>query len=296
MPRLEYLHLVDQTIFEQPLSLNNPSVEELPSVPLPHLVTLQLFGTTYDCTTLLSHISLSSSVDLEIHCIGVETIPEIQALMDFVKNNFARSSAIDNTSLGVRLDASASELSLNVDIISDMEPKRLLSLGMYPRVAEFFEGHVSTVCPIIFDSIPAAATKRLDMRSKFSISPDAWTYVLHRMTEVRVLDVSFAGAVNLSHVLGSYTANTSSFVAKQLRSLTFSGVSFTCKTSQQFQFHEALLECLQRRSNGDQRVKNLNFHSCSDVGATVPPHFRKVAYKVQWDQEPEEDTMMLSDY
>ena len=297
MPRLEYLHLVDQPIFEQPLPLNNAPVEELPSVPLPHLTTLQLFGTTYDCTTLVSHITLSSFVDLEIHCTALETVPQVQALMDFVKENFARSSAIYNSSLlSVRMNASASELSLGVDTISDTGTKRLVSLGMYPKVVDFFEGRVSTVCPIIFDSIPAAATKRLDIRSGFSITADAWSYVLNRMREVRVIDASFAGAVNLSHVLGPRTASTPSFLAEQLRSLTFSGVSFTHKTSQQLGFHEALLECLQKRCNGDQRIKNLNFHSCSEVGASIPPQFRKVAHKVRWDQEQEEDmALMLSD-
>jgi len=296
MPRLEYLHLVDQTIFEQPLPLNNTPAEELPSVSLPHLVTLQLFGTTYDCTTLVSHITLSSFVDLEIYCTGVENVPEIQALMDFVKDNFARSSAIENSSLlSVRMNADTRELSVNVDILSDMKPKHLVSLGIYPTVMGFFEGCISTVCPIIFDSIPAAATKRLDMRSEFSISTDAWTHVLRRMTQVRVLDARFAGAVNLSHVLGSRIANTPLFVANQLRSLTFSGVSFTHRTSQQLRFHEALLGCLQKRSDGDQRIKNLNFHSCSEVGASVSPQFRKVAHKVQWDQELEENVMMLFD-
>lgn len=295
MPRLEYLHLVDHTIFEHSLPLNNGSAEELPSVPLPHLTALQLFGTTHDCTTLLSHITLSSSVDLKIHCTGVETIPEVQALMDFVKDNFVRSSAINTSSLNVRMDADAGKLSVDVDIISDAKPKPLISLGLYPRVMEFFDRGVSTVCPIIFDSIPAAAIKRLDMRSKFPISADAWTYVLNRMTEVRVLNASFAGAVDLSHVLGHCTPSTPSLVAKQLRSLTFSGVSFKHKTSQQRRFYEALLESLQNRSNGDLRVKILNFHSCSDVDSNVPSQFRKVAHKVQWDKDPEDDMMMLSD-
>ena len=296
MPRLEYLHLVDQTIFDQPVPLINASAEELPSVPLPHLATLQLFGTTYDCTTLLSHVILSSFVDLEIHCTGVENVPEIQTLMDFVKDNFARSSTINNSPpLSVRTNAGAGELSVHVDVVSDMEPKRIVSLGMYPRVVEFFESRISTVFPIIFDSIPAAATKRLDVRSKFPISTEAWTYVLDRMSEVRVLDACFAGAVNLAHVLGSPIQNTTSFFGKQLRSLTFSGVSFTYKTSQQLRFYEVLLECLQKRSNGDHRIKDLNFHSCSDVKATVPPQFRKVAHTVRWDQESEVDLMMLSD-
>jgi hypothetical protein len=295
MPRLEYLHLVDQTIFEQPIPSNYVSSEELSSVPLPHLATLQLFGTTYDCTTLLSHITLSSFVDLEIHCTGVENVPEIQALMDFVKDNFARSGAIDNSSpLSVRTNADAGELSVNVDMVADTVPKRLLSLGVYPRVVEFFESRVSTVLPIIFDSIPAAATKRLDVRSKFPISTEAWTRVLNRMSEVRVLDTCFAGAVNLAHVLGSPIDDAPSFFAKQLGSLTFSGVSFTHKTSQQLRFYEVLLDCLQKRSNGDHRIKNLNFHSCSDVKATVPSQFRKVAHTVRWDQDLEEDLMMLS--
>lgn len=291
MPRLEHLDLCDQTIFDQPLPLNNVSVEDLPSVSLPHLVALRLFGTTYDCITLVSHITLSSSVELEIHCTGVETVPEIRTLMDFVRDNFARSSVIDSSSLGVHMDARQSELSLKVEMISGMKPKSLVSLRMYPRVMEFFEGRVSTVCPIIFDSIPAAVTKRLDIRSRFSISADAWTYVLNRMTQVSVLDASFAGAIDLSHVLGSSTTNAPSFVAKQLESLKFSGVSFTCKTSQQLPFHEALLGCLQKRSDGDQRIKNLNFYSCSDLDAKAPSQFRKVAQKVEWDEE--EDTMML---
>jgi len=113
------------------------------------------------------------------------------------------------------------------------------------------------------------------------------------MSEVRVLDVYFAGAANLSHTLGSRIENTPSFVAKQLKSLTLSGVSFMHPTSQQVRFHTALLECLQKRSDGDQRIKNLNFHSCSDVGGSVAPLFRKVAHKVRWDQESEEDLMML---
>jgi hypothetical protein len=296
MPHLEYLHLVDQTIFEQPLPLINTSVEELPSVPLPHLATLQLFGTAYDCTTLVSHLSLSSFVDLAIHCTRIENIPQIQTIMGFVKDNFARSDVIDNSSpLSVRMSAGTGELSVDVDMVSGSESKRLVSLGMYPRVVEFFESRVSTVCPIIFDSIPAAETRRLDLRSKFPVSTEAWTYVLNRMSQVRVLDACFAGAVDLSHVLGSHAANTPSFVAKQLRSLTFSGVSFTHKTSEQLRFHEALLDCLQKRTAGDQRIQNLNFHSCSDVGANVPPQFRKVAHNVRWDQDLEEDLMMLSD-
>jgi len=295
MPLLEYLHLVDQTIFEQPLPLNNTPVEDFPPVSLPHLVTLQLFGTAYDCTTIVSHIVPSSFVDLEIHCTAVETIAETQVLMGFVKDNFARSSTLSDSSLSVRMNAGPGELSVNVDVISDMKSNRIVSLGMYPRIAEFFDRRISTVCPIIFDSLPAAATKRLDVRSKFSISADAWTHVLNQMSQVRVLDAYFAGAVNLSHVLGSRIPNTSSFVAKQLKSLTFSGVSFAQKTSRQVRFHEVLLECLQDRSDGDQRIKNLNFHSCSDVGSSVAPQFRKVAHKVRWDQEPEEDLMMLSD-
>ena len=295
MPLLEYLHLVDQTIFEQPLPLNNTPAEEFPPVSLPHLVTLQLFGTAYDCTTIVSHIVPSSFVDLEIHCTAVESVAETQVLMDFVKGNFARSSTLSNSSLSVRMNAGLGELSVNVDVISDMKSNRIVSLGMYPRVGEFFERRASTVCPIIFDSIPAAATRRLDVRSKFSISTEAWTRVLNRMSEVRVIDAYFAGAVNLSHALGSRTADTASFVAKQLKSLTVSGVSFTHKTSEQVRLHEALLDCLQKRSEGDQRIKNLNFHSCSDVGGSIGLQFRKVAQKVRWDQESEEDLMMLSD-
>jgi hypothetical protein len=302
MPRLEYLHLVDQTIFEKPLLLNNTPVEELPSVPLPHLATLQLFGTAYDCTTVVSHVTPSSFVDLEVHCTDVENVSEVQVLMDFVKDNFVRSSTIDVSSLSVRMNADAGELSVHVDAISDAKPKRLVSLGMYPRVVEFFERRVSAVCPIIFDSVPAAATKRLDVRSKYSISTDAWTHILNRMSEVRVLHACFAGAVNLSHVLGSCTTNNPScttsnppFTAKQLTSLRLSGVSFTHKTSRELQFHEALLECLQKRSDGDQRITNLDFHSCSDVGASIAPQFRKVAHKVRWDQDSDEDLMMLSD-
>lgn len=295
MPRLEYLHLVDQTIFEQPLPLNNAPAELLSSVPLPHLATLQLFGTAYDCTTIVSHIIPSSFVDLEIHCTGVESVSEVQVLMDFVGNNFSRSKTIDDSSLlSVRMDAGMGELSVNVDTISQGQSNRILSLGMYPKVQEFFERRASIVCPIIFDAIPAAPTKRLDVRSKFSISSDAWTRILNRMSEVRVLDAYFAGAVDLSHVLGSRIADTPSFVAKQLKSLTLSGVSFTHRTSQQVRFHEALLECLQKRSDGDERIENLIFHSCSDIGASVAPLFRKAAHKVRWDQESEEDLMMLS--
>jgi len=296
MPLLESLHLVDQTIFEQPLPLTNAPVEEFSSVSLPHLTTLQLFGTAYDCTTIVSHISSSSYVDLEIHCTNVESVSEVQALMDFVKVNFARSAVIDDSSLlSVRMGVSVGELSINIDVISDMKPKRIVSLGMYSRIAEFFEGSASTLCPIIFDSIPAAATRRLDVRSKFSINEDAWTHVLNRMSEVRVLDASFAGAVNLSHVLGSPIANAPSFVAKRLKSLTFSGVSFMHKTSQHVRFHAALLQCLRQRSDGDQRIGKLNFHSCSDVGGSIPPQFRKVAHKVRWDQESEDDLTMLLD-
>jgi len=294
MPLLEYLHLVDQTIFEQPVPLKNAPVEEFPSVSLPHLTALQLFGKAYDCTTIVSHVTLSSFVDLEIHCTDVESVSEVQVLADFVKGNFARSSTIhDSSLLSVRMNAGVGELSVSVDSISDKESKRIVSLGMYPRIVEFFERRASTVFPIILNSIPAAATKRLDVRSKFSISPEAWTHILNRMSEVRVLDAYFAGAVNLSHVLGSCSANTPSPVAKQLKSLTFSGVSFTHKTSQQVRFHEALLGCLQERSDGDQRIKNLNFHSCSDVGGSVGLQFRKVAHKVRWDQESEEDLMAL---
>ena len=295
MPNLEYLHLVDQTIFEQPLPLDNTPVEPLPSVPLPHLATLQLFGTAYDCTTIVSHITPSSFVDLEIHCTAVESVSEVQTLLDFVKNNFARSNTIDTSSpLSVRMDAGMGELSVSVDAISGGKSNRIVSLGMYPKVLEFFERRTSTLCPIIFDAIPAAATKRLDVRSKFSINADAWTHILNRMSEVRVLEAYFAGAVNLSHALGSRVANTPSFVAKQMKSLTLSGVSFTHRTSQQVRFHEALLECLQKRSDGDERIKTLNFHSCSDVGGTIAPQFRKVAHKVRWDQESEEDLMMLT--
>jgi len=295
MPLLEYLHLVDQTIFEQPLPLNYATPEPVPSVPLPHLASLQLFGTAYDCTTIVSHIIPSSSVDLEVHCTAVESVSEVQTLMDFVKDNFARSGIVDDSSLlSVRMNAGPGELSVNVDFVSDGQPTRIVSLGMYPRITDFFERRTSDVCPIIFDAIPVAPTKRLDIRSKFSISADAWTHVLNRMSEVRVLDAYFAGAVNLSHVLGARIADTPSLVAKQLRSLTLSGVSFMQKTSQQARFHEALLECLQKRSDGDQRIKNLNFHSCSDVGGSIGAQFRKVAHKVRWDQESEEDLMVLS--
>jgi len=295
-PLLEFLHLVDQTIFEQPLPLTNAPVEEFLPVSLPHLATLQLFGTAYDCTTITSHIIPSSFVDLEIHCTQVETVAQVQRLMNFVKDNFARDATIDNSSaLSVRMGAGVGELSVNIDAISKLGSRRVVSLGMYPRVAEFFERRASIVCPIIFDSIPAAATKRLDVRSKFSISEDAWTHVLNRMSEVRVLDAYFAGAVNLSHVLGSHIPDTSSFVAKKLKLLTFSGVSFLHKTSHQARFHDALLECLQNRSDGDQRIENLNFHSCSDVGGNVATQFRKVAHKVRWDRESEEDLMMLSE-
>ena len=294
MPLLEYLHLVDQTIFDQPIPLNNAPVEELAPVSLPHLVSLQLFGTAYDCTTIVSHITPSSFVDLEIHCTAVESVAEVQVLMAFVKDNFARSSNIDDPSmLNVRINAGPGELSVNVDAISDMKPNRIVSLGMYPRVVEFFERRVSTVFPIISDSIPATATRRLDVRSRFSISVDAWTRVLNQMSELRVLDAYFAGAVNLSHVLGSRTANTPSFVVNQLKGLTFSGVSFAQKTAQQARFYEALLECLQERTEGDHRIKNLNFHSCSDVGSNIATQFRKVAHKLQWDKELEEDLMML---
>jgi len=295
-PRLEYLHLVDQNIFEQPHPLNNTPVEEFPSVSLPHLATLQLFGTAYDCTTIISHIIPSSFVDLEVHCTNVESISQVQVLAGFVRDNFARNGTIDDSSiLSVRMDAGVGEFSVNIDAISNTESRRIVSLGMYPRIAEFFERRASTVCPIIFDSIPAAVTKRLDVRSKCSISEAAWTHVLNRMSEVRVLDAYFAGAVNLSHVLGSRIPDTPSFVAKQLKLLTFSGVSFMHKTSQQVRFHEALLECLRERSDGDQRIENLNFHSCSDVGGSVAPQFRKVAHKVRWDRESEEDLMILSE-
>ena len=295
MPRLEYLHLVDQTIFEQPIPLNNTLVEELPSVPLPHLTTLQLFGTTYDCTTLLSHITFSSFVDLEIHCHRVETVPQVQTLVDFVKDNFSRSGSIDKSPLSVRMNACTGELSFDVDLVSNAERKRLVSLGMHSEVPGFFEGCFSIVSPIIFDSIPVAATKRLDMRSNISISPDLWAYILNRMTEIRVLKASFNGTIDLSHVLGTRIPDTPWFVAKKLRSLTFSGVSFTHCTSKRSRFHEALLDCLQKRSNGDQRVTNLNFHSYSDVSASLQPQFRKVAHNVGWDQEPEEDMMMVLD-
>lgn len=293
MPRLEYLHLVDQTIFEQPLPLINVPTQDLPSIPLPHLSTLQLFGTVYDCTTIVSHLTPSSFVDLEIHCTDVENVSQVQLLTDFVKENFTRSSTINESLLSARMNTSPSELSLSVDIISGTDSKRVVSLGMYPKVVEFFESRVSTVFPVIFDSIPAAATKRLDIRSKFDISVDAWTYVLNRMSEIRVLHASFAGAVNLSHVLASRIAAIPPFVSKHLKSLTFSGVSFTQKTSQELPFHEAILECLQKRGNGDQRIENVNFHSCSEVGASVPPQFRGVARKVRWDQESEEDLTML---
>jgi hypothetical protein len=296
MPRLEYLHLVDQTIFEQPIPLNNVSIEELPPIPLPHLATLQLYGTAYDCTTIVSHIILSSFVNLEIHCADVEDVSQVQALMNFVKDNFARSDTIDSSSLlNARVNAGVGELSVNFDAISDAKAKRLVSLGMYPKVSEFFETRISAVCPIVLESVPAAATKRLDIRSNFPISTDAWTRILNRMSEVRVLDASLAGAVNLSHVLGSHVTNDPSFLAKKLRSLRFSGVSFVHKTSQQIPFHEALLECLQRRSDGDQRIENLVFHSCSEVGASVSPQFRKVAHKVRWDQELDEDLTVLFD-
>lgn len=294
MPRLEHLRLADQTLFEQPLHLGDGPAEELPSVSLPHLETLQLFGTMYDCTTLVSHLAPSSFVNLAIHCTNVENVSEIRALMDFVKVNFARSSTISNSSLlGVRLDAGAGELTVDVDVISDGKAKHLVSLAMYSRVTEFFESRVSTICPIIFESIPAAITRRLDVRSKYSVSSEAWASILNRMSEVRVLDACFGGAVNLSHVLGTPIAGTPSFIGKQLRSLTFSGVSFTYKTYQRLRFHEVLLESLQKRSDGDHRIQNLNFHSCSDFCATVPPQFRKVAHKVRWDQESEEDSMML---
>jgi hypothetical protein len=49
---------------------------------------------------------------------------------------------------------------------------------------------------------------------------------------------------------------------------------------------------LQKRSDGHQRIKNLNFHSCSDAGASVALQFRKVAHKVRWDQESEEELRM----
>lgn len=294
MPRLEHLRLADQTLFEQPLPFNDPSTEELPSVSLPHLETLQLFGTMYDCTTLVSYLAPSSFVNLAIHCTSVENVSGIRTLMDFVKVNFSRNGTINNSSLlSARLDAGAGELSVNVDVISGRKTKRLVSLAMYSRVTEFFESRVSTICPIIFDSIPAAATRRLDVRSKYSISSEAWTSILNRMSEVRVLDACFDGAVNVSHVLGSPIANTPSFMGKQLKSLTFSGVSFKYKTYQRLRFHEVLLESLQKRSDGDHRIQNLNFHSCSDFGATVPPQFRKVAQKVRWDQESEEDSMVL---
>ena len=294
MPCLEHLHLVDGTIFEQPIPLNNAPAELLPSVFLPHLATLQLFGTAYDCTTIVSHITPSSFVDLEIHCTDIESVSEVQVLLDFVKNDFTwRNTVGDSSLLSIRVDAGMSELSVKVDVISNGRSKRVVSLGMYPRIAEFFETRTSTVCPIIFDAIPSAPTRRLDVRSNFPISAVSWTQVLNRMSEVRALDVYFAGAVDLSHVLGSRTENTPSFVAKQLKSLTFSGVSFMHRTSQQIRFHTALLECLQKRSDGDQRIKNLNFHSCSDVGGSVAPLFRKVAHKLRWDQESEEDLMML---
>ena len=80
-----------------------------------------------------------------------------------------------------------------------------------------------------------------------------------------------------------------------MKLLTFSGVSFMHKTSQHVRFHEALLECLRERSDGDQRIENLNFHSCSDVGGSVAPQFRKVAHKVRWDRESEEDLTILSE-
>lgn len=295
MPRLEHLHLVDRAIFE-PIPLNHAPVELLPSVPLPHLATLQLFGTAYDCTTIVSHITPSSFVDIETHCTDVESVSEVQVLLDFVKNNFARGSAVGNSSLlSVRVDAGMGELSVNVDTITEGKSKRILSLGMYPRIMEFFETRTSTVCPIVFNAIPTTPTRRLDIRSKFSISTEAWTNILDRMSQVRVLDAYFAGAVNLSHVLGSRIGSTPSFAAKELKSLTLSGVSFMCKTSQQARFHEALLECLQKRSGGDQRIRNLNFHSCSDIGGSVAPQFRRVAHKVRWDQESEEDLMMLMD-
>lgn len=295
MPRLEYLHLVDQTIFEQPPPFQNTSVEELPPVSFPRLATLQLFGTTYDCTTLLSHIIPSSFVDLEIHCTGVENMSEIQTVMDFVKGNFSRNNTINDSSLlGVRLGVYSGELSLNVDDIN-VEDRRFVSLGMYPRVADFFESRVSTICPIIFDSVPVPATKRLDVRSKFSITTEAWTHILNQMSEVRILKACFGGAVNLSHVLGFPTPNAPSFVGKRLKSITFSGMSFTYKTHHQLRFHEVLLDSLQKRSNEDHRIQNLNFHSCSDCGATVPPQFRKVAQQVLWDQESEEDLSLLRD-
>ena len=296
MPLLECLHLVDQAIFEQPSSLSSAPVEKLSSVSLPHLATLQLFGTAYDCTTIVSHITPSSSVDLEVHCTNVDSVSQVQVLMDFVKENFARNGTIDDSStLSVRMAAGAGELSVSIDAIFDMKPKRIVSLGMYPRVVEFFERRASTVFPIICNSIPAAVTESLDVRSKFSISEDAWTHILNRMSEVRVLDAYFAGAVNLSHALGSRIADTPSFVAKQLKSLTLSGVSFVHKTSQQVRLHESLLECLQKRSDGDQRIESLNFHSCSDVGGTVAPQFRKVAHKVRWDRESEEDLVFSSE-
>ena len=295
IPCLEHLHLVDRTIFEQPIPLNNAPPELLPSVPLPRLATLQLFGTAYDCTTIVSHIAPSSFVDLEVHCTDVESVSEVKVLLDFVKNNFARGTISDSSLISVRMDAGVGELSANVDTVFGGKSKRIVSLGMYPRVAEFFESRASTVFPIIFDAIPSTPTRRLDVRSKFPISADAWTHVLNRMSEVRVLDASFAGAVNLSHVLGSRIEDTPSFVAKQLKSLTLSGVSFTHRTSQQARFHTVLLECLQKRSDGDQRIKNLNFHSCSDVGGSVAPLFRKVAHKLRWDQESEEDLMKLSE-
>jgi len=294
MPCLEHLHLVDRTIFEQPIPLNNAPAELLPSISLPNLATLQLFGTAYDCTTIVSHITPSSFVDLEIHCTDVESVSEVQVLLDFVKNDFARRHTVgDSSFLSVRVDAGVNELSVKVHIISNGQSKCVVSLGMYPKIAEFFETRTSTICPIIFDAIPSTPTRRLDVRSKFPISADAWTRVLNQMSEVRVLDVYFAGAVDLSHVLGSLTENTPSFVAKQLKSLTFSGVSFTHRTSQQVRLYTALLESLQKRSDGDQRIKNLNFHSCSDVGGNVAPLFRKVAHRVRWDQESEEDLMTL---
>jgi len=294
MPCLEHLHLVDRTIFEQPIPLNNAPTELLPSVSLPRLATLQLFGTTYDCTTIVSHITPSSFVDLEIHCTDVESVSEVQVLLDFVKNNFARSNPVSDSSfLSIRVGVGVGELSVTVDVISNGRSKRVVSLGVYPRIAEFFETRASTVCPIIFDAIPSTPTRRLDVRSKFPLSEDAWTRVLNRMSDVRVLDVYFAGAVNISHVLGSRTENTRSFVAKQLKSLTFSGVSFMHRTCQQVRFHTVLLESLQKRSDGDQRIKNLNFHSCSDVEGSVAPLFRKVGHKVRWDQESEEELMIL---
>jgi F-box-like len=292
MPCLEALHLVDQALFEFPDG--SPYMNKI--ITLPRLSSLHLFGTVSDCNALTSHLAFTKFLNLDLHCTNVTQISEVQTLLGFVKANFDIFKRQGAPSMRVNVDSMAEHFILTCETYSD-KPNPCVSVGIYSNDQIFFRDQNPEIYAAMFQAIPPRPVRRIRLRNQLVMSSDTWTSLLSRMSEVRALDVFFDGSVNVTHILGSEVITQSSasdiisasFYCPKLGILTFYGISFRRRTSNDLHFSEALLDCLKKRCAKDSGIKDLAFNSCADVGHSVAMQFRNFVRKVHWDDDLEDE-------